>query len=148
MPLIFDANMSPQYVFSSPLILQCLADFLSTCPMFSINSHNVQFYCIKSKWHDRRHLLFVICRTQPTLILKLLLNFKTVFGWVYSDLSTPRKSILTSPSRILYFFRTNLKTNISTICLFVSLLFRQEISHNYCVYLRMFLYRQRLEHFC
>ena len=37
-------------------IFKCPADYPGTCPRLFIDGHNVQFYCIKDKWHDRRHI--------------------------------------------------------------------------------------------
>ena len=43
---------------SSLAVFQCPAGLLGTCPRVSINSQNAQFYCIKDKRYDRRHLFY------------------------------------------------------------------------------------------
>ena len=49
-------------------IFKCPAHFPSTCPRLFIDGHNVPFYCIKGKCHDRRHLLFVVLSSQKFFV--------------------------------------------------------------------------------
>ena len=43
-----------------PYHIQVSYTLPGTRPRFFINDHNAQIHCIKGKWHDRRHLYFVI----------------------------------------------------------------------------------------
>ena len=40
-------------------IQHCLAHFSDRCLGLSIDSHNVQIYSVKGKWHNRRHLYYI-----------------------------------------------------------------------------------------
>ena len=54
MSVCFQADMSS---LGGPAVFKCPTHFPSTCPRLSIDGHNVQFYCIKVKFHHARSFL-------------------------------------------------------------------------------------------
>ena len=58
MPVIFSATKGLYNISGLFVIFKYLTHFSGTRPKFFIDGHNTQFYCIKDKWHDRRHFIF------------------------------------------------------------------------------------------
>ena len=43
--------------FRDLIVFQYFADLFSTCPGLIIQCYNTQMYCVKGKWHIRRHFI-------------------------------------------------------------------------------------------
>ena len=57
---IFLTKVMPNNSSGCFFIQQCLAHIPRTFPVFAFDSHNVQIYCVKGKWHNRRYLYYIV----------------------------------------------------------------------------------------
>ena len=78
-------------VFFTKIILTMFAVFCctvvpahipGTSPGLAIDGHNVQIYCVKSKWHNRRHFIIYHALNQHRYTVNLF-DEKDFFAWAY-----------------------------------------------------------------